>query len=94
MIAKHYIAHLDINADTWTEIVLETELSGGSVLVQCRTAVDVLISDNSEPGEDYFTLKSGQVLEVSTSGTSNLGLYAKSSSGSVILEIFEARIQI
>ena len=94
MYQVHFLAAIDIDAAGWTLIDL-SNAAVSSVLIQCRTAVDILIGESNNPGEAYWTLKSGTSLSLDLDGV-QLGsafkkLYAKSSAGAVKVEVLYLR---
>jgi hypothetical protein len=94
MYTLNVVSHVDVGEAEWVEVDLSDLLQGSAILLQCRTAVNVKIAKSNDPGEDYFTIKSGQGLEISAGSLDNSSFYAKSSSGTVVLEIMEIRKQV
>ena len=85
MFALTILAAVTLNSTTYTEI----ELSNAPVvtlLVQCRSAIDVYLAESTSPDEAYWTLKSGDIIAIDFQGKGKK-LYAKSASGTPQLEI-------
>ncbi len=57
----------------------------GSVLLQCRSDIDVYIANELNPGNAFFTLKAGQGLIMDVK-VKDMTLYGKASAGTVFLE--------
>lgn len=83
MFTKKLIANVSITATGWTEVDLGSEIVG-TALIQCRTNVAILIGDDTT----YFTLKAGAVLEWDVKELGDPIFLARSSSGTVVLEVF------
>jgi hypothetical protein len=79
------ILNVNLNASTWTPIVLDKPLAS-SIVMECRSAVNVKLYIQSQ--SKYFTLKSGRNLELVVKSLADPIMYAKSSDGNVVLEIF------
>ncbi len=92
MYSQNIIANVNLNASTYTGVSLE-QTNVITVLVQCRTSVDVLIASSSSPTV-YFTLKAGISIEIDVNSISDPIFYAKSGSGNVVLEIMGIKRKI
>ncbi len=91
MYSSTTVTGVSVTSTGWTTINMGSDLASDSILLQCRSAVNVYLAKSDDPGENYFTLKSGTVLEVNTKGIGNPIFYAKSASGTVVLEVVELR---
>jgi len=79
------LAAITLANDAFTAINLGT-LRVETVILQCRSAIDVKFSDVSA-GTNYFTIKSGQSLAVDVSGKSGIIGYAEAASSTPALEV-------
>ena len=91
MLEPKIIAGITLNATTYTLIDMGG-VAANSVLLQCRTSIDVYIAESSSPAADaYFTMKAGSTLVFDLEGlhlgTSFKKLYAKAAGGTPVLEI-------
>jgi hypothetical protein len=77
---------IDLSAAAWTPINLGS-LRASTIILQARTAVDVLFSDAADPVENYLTIKSGSSLAIDVDGQSGIICYAKAASGTPKLEV-------
>jgi hypothetical protein len=85
MYSKLTILNVTLNDSTWVPITLDTPLAA-SVVMECRSEVAVMFYVGSQ--SEYFTLKSGRNLELDVKSIEDPIMYAKSASGTVVLEIF------
>ncbi len=83
-------AAIALNATTYV-LIDSSGVPATSFMIQCRTAVDVLLASSSSPAaEAYFTLKAGTAIPIDTEGSplgKKLNMYAKASVGTPLLEI-------
>jgi hypothetical protein len=74
---------VSLDATNWKRIYLENT---GTVILQCRSDVDVYIANAANPGAVYFTIKAGTGLTLGIK-MPNFELYVRAASGPVDLEI-------
>ena len=82
-------AAITVPDDAWTAITLGTSEEVKNVLIQCRTAADMLISSEAD-GDPYFTLKSGGQLSIDVAKIGTV-VYAKSGSGDLVAEVLATK---
>ena len=79
------IWNFELNATTDTGVMLNTRFVN-SLIIQCRTAVDIYL--RKEQGDtEYFTIKSGTVLHLDVSNRELVPLWLKSASTTPVAEI-------
>ncbi len=76
---------IDLSEAAWAAINLGS-LRAATIILQARTAVDVLFSEAAEPVENYLTIKSGSSLAIDVDGQSGIIGYAKAGAGTLKLE--------
>lgn len=79
------LAAITLANDAFTAVDLGT-IRVETVILQCRSAIDVKFSDVLA-GTNYFTIKSGQSLAVDVSGKNGIIGYAEAASGTPALEV-------
>jgi hypothetical protein len=80
------LAAVALNSSTFTAINLGVDVSKKTVLLRCRSAIDVLISDTLA-GTNYYTIPSGSALALNVGPTTGIFCYAKAASSTPSLEI-------
>jgi len=78
---------LSLDATNWRAIPLPAGVESLSISIQCRTNVDVYIATSASPSDNYWTIKANQSIEIDLEIYAQTGLYARSSSGVVYLEM-------
>jgi len=77
-----------IGADAFSEVTPPSRYN--SCLIRCRSAVDVYIKRKSADST-YFTIPSGQALELDINGSDAQTFFLKSGTGTVTVEIMWTR---
>ncbi len=73
-----------LDATNWQKVDFENV---GSIALSCRSAVDIYVATQADPGNSYFTIDAGQIFTPNIKNP-QFSLYFKAASGPVFLEIF------
>lgn len=79
----------NFSVDTGGSTIVINDKNVNSFLIQCRTAVDLLLRESASG--DYFTIKSGTVLTLDIQPNTLEPFHITSGSGTVVVEIIAHR---